>query len=160
MRDAQPYRFLDTRAVRPDPARHPVASGFFRGESMTVLSDELTNDPLGRGYSAMTDQEVVDSLNAVDRPRDRTSMSGREVAAGIDNAEYDALGDVQKSQVLALVASDDLDPFGLAANVIKDIFTAGSATVLALAAARVETVSRAVELGLSRVRAGTVAEAR
>ena len=31
------------------------------------LKDEITADPLVRGYSSMTDQQVVDSLNVVDR---------------------------------------------------------------------------------------------
>jgi hypothetical protein len=31
------------------------------------LADELANDPLVRGYSTMTDQEVADSLNAPNR---------------------------------------------------------------------------------------------
>ena len=33
------------------------------------LTEELTQDPLGRGYSAMTDQQVADSLNANTRQR-------------------------------------------------------------------------------------------
>jgi len=32
-----------------------------------VLMGEIDNDPLARGYSTMSDQEVADSLNAVDR---------------------------------------------------------------------------------------------
>lgn len=35
---------------------------------MSILSDELTNDPLGRGYSGMTDAEAAAALNAADRP--------------------------------------------------------------------------------------------
>ena len=34
---------------------------------MSILSDELTNDPLARGYGAMTDQEAADDLNTVYR---------------------------------------------------------------------------------------------
>lgn len=32
-----------------------------------TLHDELTNDPLGRGYESMTDAEVVNSLTTKDR---------------------------------------------------------------------------------------------
>lgn len=40
----------------------------------SVLSTEVTTDPLSRGYSGMTDQAVADSLNeAADRP-DRNSL--------------------------------------------------------------------------------------
>ena len=41
-----------------------------------ALKTELTEDPLALGYSGMTDQEVADSLNAVNRQRNRTSMTG------------------------------------------------------------------------------------
>ena len=34
---------------------------------MSILSDELTNDPLARGYGAMTDQEAADDLNLIYR---------------------------------------------------------------------------------------------
>lgn len=128
---------------------------------MTILSDELTNDPLARGYSGMTDQQAADSLNlTVDRDRNRTSMSGREVAAEVVDSEYDALTDIKKSQLLSLLASADLDPFGLAANVVKDIFGGGSSTITALLAVRVETVNRATELGLSFIWPGNVEQAR
>ena len=87
-----------------------------------VLESELLNDPLTRGYSGMTVQQIVDDLNTSYRTRNRTTMTGREVANEVVNSEYDALTDTQKSQFLALIASEDLDPFGLAANVVKDIF--------------------------------------
>ena len=32
-----------------------------------ALADEINIDPLGRGYSGMTDQQIADSLNTVDR---------------------------------------------------------------------------------------------
>ena len=35
--------------------------------NMTVLKDELLNDPLGRGYSSMSDLEVIQSLLEVNR---------------------------------------------------------------------------------------------
>ena len=74
-------------------------------------------------------------------------MSGREVMAEIVDAEFDALSDVNKSLIVSLTSSNDLDPFGFAANVIKGIFP-GSLTLAALASVRVETISRAVELGI------------
>ena len=125
-----------------------------------VLKDEVINDPLGIGYAAMTAVQVADSLNAPTRNRNRTSMTGREVADEVVDAEYDALTDVKKSQFLSLMAGENLDPFGLPANVIKDVFGAGSATVLALATARVEVVSRAKELGLGFIWPGNVENAR
>jgi hypothetical protein len=126
---------------------------------IVALKAELTDDPLGRVYSAMDDQTAADSLNTENRAVNKTTMTGREVAAEIVDSEYDALTDALKSQVLALVASEDVDPFGFAANVIKDIFPA-SDTLTALQAARVETLSRAVELGIGVAKTGHVEEAR
>lgn len=53
---------------------------------MRILEDEIAKDPLGRGYSAMTDLQLLDSLNTADRGRNRTSMTGREVKAAVDAA--------------------------------------------------------------------------
>lgn len=124
------------------------------------LEDEIVNDPLVRGYSGMTTQQLVDSLNTKNRSRNRTGMTGREVANEVVNSEYDALTDTKKNQFLSLIASEDLDPFGLAANVVKDVFGTGSTTVADLATARVETISRAEELGIGKATFGPVDDAR
>lgn len=126
-----------------------------------ALATELTTDPLSRGYSGMADEAAADSLNnTIDRNRNRTTMTGREMADNIDNGEYDVLADVKKQQIISLSGSSDIDPFGFVANVLKDVFGVPSVTITALQAARVETVSRATELGLGWVRPGNVNEAR
>ena len=117
-----------------------------------ILEDEIANDPLGRGYAAMTDQQLLDSLNAKNRSRNRTSMTGREVATEVVNSEYDALPDAKKQQLLELHRSEDLDPFGFAANIIKNVFGVGSTTVTNLVAARVENISRGVEIRWGEVK--------
>lgn len=114
---------------------------------MRILEDEIANDPLGRGYSSMTDQQLLTSLNTVNISRNRTTMTGREVAAEIVDSEYNLIPDIKKQQVLELLKRDDLDPFGLPANVIKGIFGAGSTTLSNLATARVHGISRAQEIG-------------
>ena len=127
---------------------------------MSVLSDEIANDPLGRGYAGMTNQEAADSLNAVNRTRIRASMSGDEVFQATDAAEFGALTDAKRALWLSFCARAAIDP-GAAANVafVKFIFGAGSATVSALATRRTEVVSRAIELGI-RSTAGLVEDAR
>ena len=120
------------------------------------LRDELLNDPLipPRGYSTMTAREATDDLHTVYRTRNRTSMTGDEVAQQADDAELDALDDGSanntadvKSHWLAFCARQSVDPFA-AANVqlVISIFGAGSQTVINLQAARVEAISRAEEL--------------
>lgn len=119
---------------------------------MGKLKDEIANDPLGRGYASMTDQALLDSLNAVDRPRNRVRMTGLEVKASIDPGEYTLLIPPKKQQVIEWLKRDDLAPFGFDRDVLVDIFGV-STTVSNLDSARVETISRGVELGLGIVRA-------
>lgn len=115
------------------------------------LKTEIRTDPLGLGYAQMGDKQILASLTNASRERNRVGMTGSELAAVVDSSAYDSLTDAKKLQFLSLVASENIDPFGFAANVVKDIFGAGSATVQALAAARVETISRSDELGIPRI---------
>jgi len=126
----------------------------------SAMKTEILTDPAGRGYASLTDIEVLADLRALTRSRNKRTMSGREVAAEVSNAAYDALTDVQKTQFLALKASDNLDPFGFDANVIKGLFGVGSPTVGNLAAARVELISRLVELDLGSPGLGNIVEVR
>ena len=117
-----------------------------------ILEDEIAGDPLTRGYAAMTDAQLLISLNTANRSRNRTNMTGREVAAEVVIAECDAFPDIKKQQLLELHKAENLDPFGFAANIVKHVFGAGSTTVSKLAAKRVETISRGVEIGWGEVR--------
>ncbi len=127
---------------------------------INALKAELAGVHPTTGPYAADNAVAANQLNKVNIVRNRTSMTGREVAAEVVNAEYDALTEAKKGQILALIASDDIDPFGFAANVVTNVFGAGSSTVTALAVARTETVSQAVDKSLGDVREGTVAQAR
>lgn len=95
----------------------------------------------------MTDTQLLNSLNTADRNRDRTSMTGREVKAQVNVTEYKALSDAKKQQMIELIKRDDLDLFGLDKDILVDIFGAGSTTGENLFGARVESISRATEIG-------------
>lgn len=114
-------------------------------------------------YGSMTDQEVADELNLVDKQRNRTSMSRAEIYENIDSAALAGLTSLQLDQ-LNLALSDNVDPFGNAAQVFVDIFGNPSDTITALIAARVETVSQAEILGIGGIElnslVGWVTEAR
>ena len=129
---------------------------------LVALAAELTDDPLVRGYSAMSDLAAATSLNAViDRSVNRTSMTGKEVKDNIENADWDSRTQDQKQILLALFARDDLDPFGIDAHIFTDAMAGHvGGTVAALATLRVDTVSRAVELGFGFVSEGDVNHAR
>ena len=116
--------------------------------------------PVTGPYNA--DHELAaDQINAVDRTRTKASMTGDELFGATVATEYAALTDHRQQQWLAFCARATIDPGG-AANVafVKHIFTAAAVTVSALATLRTVAISRADELGLQRIRAGTVAEAR
>ncbi len=120
------------------------------------LKTEITDDPLARGYSGMSDEELADSLNTADRPRNRTSMSRSEILQAVVPAAYNALTGDDLVAFWGLLSVENINPFGVEAEVMKQIFGTSSATVIALASARIETISRAQELEFGEVKAGHV----
>ena len=111
-----------------------------------ILENEITDDPLGRGYAGMNDADLLISLNTVNRNRNRAEVTVREVKAAINVAEYNTRTDAQKQQMIELLKRDDLDLFGLDRDILIDIFGGGSTTVSNLLTARVESISRGVEI--------------
>jgi hypothetical protein len=128
--------------------------------NLVVLKNELLTDPLARGYSGMTDQQAADDLNTVYRTRNRTSMTGREFKNQWDATEFSVLSESQQSLLYSLASRDDLDPFGIDATTVQGIFPGGGTTITALAAYRVEDISRGEELGIGTVSAANVDSAR
>lgn len=124
------------------------------------LKTELDSDPLTRAYSGMSDVNVAADMNSKYRLRNRTSMSGTEVLNALDKAEYLALTDAEKQRLWAVLHLGTINPFGVEADIIVDIFLGGAASVISLQAARQEAISRGVELGLGEVKAGHVQMAR
>ena len=123
---------------------------------MTTLRDEVTTDPLGRGYAGMTDQQLVDDLNAPVRTRERTTMSAGEIMEHIDTAEFAALTNANKARVdrvLGLGADVIIGPRHAHSAVQEFLatFGGGSATLTALTASRDEVISRATEIGVGTV---------
>ena len=118
-----------------------------------ILAEELANDPEGRGYAGMTDAAVAVSMGVVDRPRNRTSISGDEVFQSLESqAIWDGLSADQRDNFLSFCARDFIDPFA-PANValVVSIFGGGSGTITNLQEARVDLISRAEERGLQPV---------
>ena len=117
----------------------------------TILAAELTNDPLSRGYAGMSNAQVVVSLRTENRSRIRARMDASEVFQAIDIAEFNAKTEAQQRNVLAVLGFGSVNPQGKEAALFTSIFGGGSATITALAAARLENVSRAVELAIPNV---------
>jgi len=117
---------------------------------MSILSEELDNDMttgLQRGYAGMTDREAADDLNIKYRERIKDRMSGDEIFQQTDAAEFGGLTDAKKAQWLAFCARDEIDPSAVA-NVafVEYVFGNPSTTRTTLIAARMEPISRAVEI--------------
>ena len=128
--------------------------------NIVALKTELLDDPLARGYAGMNNVEAATSLNTVNRTRNKTSMTGSEVINNVDATEWGALTDIQQSKVWDIIHLGTLNPFGVEATLLIAVFGGGSDTIAALAAARVDAVSRGEELGLGLVRPGHVENAR
>jgi hypothetical protein len=126
-----------------------------------VLADELTHDPLGRGYAGMSDEQAAVNLNTVDRTRQRDTVLGHEIFNATDHTEYAALADAQKDRWLALCAIDIINiASGVAKALEAEIFGPGTTTRDNLLALKTENISRATELGLGTVKVGHVQMAR
>lgn len=129
--------------------------------NLQALKSELDSDPLGLGYAAMSDVEAADSLNAPTREPNRDSISGGELAAAIDFAEYAALGTAIHRQYLQLLtAAPELPVKGPLRSTLAGFFPQNSATRQNIAALLKQTGSRAQELGLGVVTPSHVADAR
>ena len=123
------------------------------------LKDEITNDPLTLSYSGMTDLDLTNSLNALTRSQNKTSMSASEIYNQIDETEWLALTDPQRQEIWDILHLGDVNPFGLEADRFLAIFGAGT-TISALNAARVTSISRAAEIGIGFASLGDVIAAR
>jgi hypothetical protein len=119
--------------------------------SLDVLRTEIITDPLSRGYAGMTAEQVAASLNAKNRSRNRTSMSATEVLNAINVTEFNAKTAEQKQQIWDVLHIGTLNPFGVEAQIFTSIFGGGSTTIQALAGMRMESISRAEEIGTSYV---------
>lgn len=125
-----------------------------------TLKAELANDPLGKGYSGMTDDQVVVALNVADRENPAT-WSGSKVLNVIVKPEYDALTAANKALIWDVLHLGELNPYGIEAALFVAAFGPDSATIKALAALRnAERITRAQELGLGDVAPYHVWEAR
>ena len=127
---------------------------------MSILSDELANDPNVAGYSTMTDIEAATTLNLPGISINRTTMSGSELLDNTDSTEYSSLTNVKRDQWLSLCGVDSIDPFGSVVQIVVNIWGGGSQTITNLQAARVELISRTQEIGIGLVNEGDVNMAR
>ncbi len=124
-----------------------------------LKAELLAGHPDTGAYSA--DNEVAAAqLNTENRQINRVRMTATEVINAIDKTEFNGLLAADKQTIWNVLHIGDINPFGIEADLFVDAFGGGSTTVSTLLTLRRKTASRAVELGLGRVGAGDVEDAR
>lgn len=150
---------------------------------MSKLKEELSADPLGRGYASMTATEVVIDINTMYRTR-YNSLSTRDLLRwGFAREGLSKLADAVERQgayanITHINRSKALSAYAVMTKGIEGVLDLADPIVDALIdqliafdifqtvdksdlqALSTESISRATELGLSRVREGTVNQAR
>ena len=128
-----------------------------------VLWEEISTDPLTRGYVGMSDAEVAIDMNTLYRTETRDTLSSAEIYERIVVSEFQEKTPEAKvyiRDILGLGQSVFVGPDSKARMVLLAIFGAQSETIQALAAALEVLISRATELGLGVVKPGHVQDAR
>lgn len=130
--------------------------------NLDLLKAELAAGHPDTGAYNTNDALAAAEINVVNRTLNRNIMSGSEVFNVINKAEFNALSAANKQLVWNILHLVDLNPFGLEAALLTDVFGGGSTstTITDLAVMRKTDVSRATELGLGRIGPGLVTEAR
>ena len=120
--------------------------------SEQTLRDELANDPLARGYSGMTVEEVFASLTAVDRTVTVGFLEAAEIFDAINIGEYQNLAAGDKDSVALILGLSGPINVGSPSNartILANAFDSNSDTRIALLKLIDRTVSRAEELGIA-----------
>lgn len=118
-----------------------------------ILKNELTTDPLARGYAGMTNAQAAASLNTANCTVDRAVIPANEFVGAIVWTEYTAAATTANARLyltmLTSAGTVDVKSTNVRAA-IQAIFGSGTTTRANLVALQTLTVSRATELGLSR----------
>jgi len=145
--------------------------------NIKLLSEEVLNDPLARGYSTMTNDEVAADLNSEHRSKNVIITSAELLAWSASNGRLDSLKTAAESGVDAaakslagaayLMVTRDGTYLDLSLSdrvqLLDGLVAYGVLTAedkADLVAKSTEPCSRAEELGIGRVRSGDVAHVR
>jgi hypothetical protein len=121
-----------------------------------ALCDEITNDPLGRGYAGMGVEAITADINSEYRLVFHEKVEGADLFEGVVGAEWQAISEAEKTQVLSLLSFGAISPQGNVRTFLITIFGGGSGTISNMADIARYTTSRAAELDLGSPNAGAV----
>lgn len=127
---------------------------------IAALKAELIAGHPDTGAYSTDDPTATVELNAINRTRPLTSLTGSQVLNTMVLADFDSLTASDQARAWNIVHLGAVDPYGIENDMMEGIFGAASATMTAFHAARIEPVSRAVEIGIGSVKTGHVEEAR
>lgn len=130
---------------------------------LQILADEISADPLVRGYSGMTDQQVTDDINTAYRTRPVGLVATEDIYEAIVPAEYALISASDKEDLAQLYrahSSSGVPLGGTAQNVLVGIFGAGSTSRDQLIALATEPITRGVEINAGAPHKGDIRFAR
>jgi len=127
---------------------------------MDYIKVKAKDAELRAAHPDWTDQQVCDWMNAETVSRNKSSLTGSEALNAIDKAEFISKTAEEKELVWNILHLGMLNPFGIEAALLVDIFGAQSVTITALKVLRVELISWAESEGLETIFIGTVQQAR
>lgn len=125
-----------------------------------TLWNEINSDPLGRGYSSMSNASIAGNLNQANRSVNKSTMSSTDVINAIKISEFNNLSAASQQRIWDTLGLGVLNPFGIEATIFTNVFGVGSSTISLLAACRVSLVSRGEEIGLGLIAEGQVIKAK
>ncbi len=117
--------------------------------SLDALRTEIVDDPIPRGYSAMTVEQIRVSLHVEDRPRAVESVTGQDIFEAVVPAHYVALPADDKQLFGTIVGMGEIKVGGTNTKLaLATMFSGATATLDALLALQTVQVSRLTELGI------------
>lgn len=138
--------------------------------NLATLKAELTNDPIARGYAAMTrptdggpqpdDEAIAKSLNTADRNVDVSIIDGGMLVASVVRSEFASLSAADKQYVQLVAMASQIPLTSTVKTELGAVFGAGTATRANMLALMKKTGTRGEELGLGFVTPSDVANAR
>lgn len=121
---------------------------------------ELKNDPLGRGYSGMSNTQAATSLNTANRTYNVPSIPSQDIIEATVGSEYVGLSASNREIYWGMLAGGTVDPSGPRTRAIYNMLFPSGSTRDNLVGLATCSISRAAELGLGEVMPGHVGKAR